>query len=222
MKPWTLEAPELPQNLREDLSLTEAAEAALQNGEDVQAARFTQQTLAAMEGVTLQFTGCQFDKCVFEPSRLKRLDFVDCVFNQCELSNFDVPGYALKRVSFIGCRMTGAGFANGAMRDVTFENGMLDYFAVSESKLERVVFMGCPMRESQWSNVKLSRVRFDHDDLTKTQWSFTPLNGIDVTTCRLEGIRVDLYDLRGLRIAPEQAVSLCGLMGVEIVDGFGG
>ena len=40
---------------------------------------------------------------------------------------------------------------------------------------------------------------------------------MDVSTCRLDGIRITPSDLPGLRISAEQALILCGLLGIEII-----
>ena len=57
----------------------------------------------------------------------------------------------------------------------------------------------------------------EENDLTRSQWSHTPLKGMDVSTCRLDGIRITPSDLQGLRISAEQALILCGLLGIEII-----
>ena len=43
------------------------------------------------------------------------------------------------------------------------------------------------------------------------------MKGADVSTCQLDGIRTTPSDLQGLRISTEQALILCGLLGVEFV-----
>ncbi len=46
----------------------------------------------------------------------------------------------------------------------------------------------------------------------------TPLAGMDMTTCRIAGWSVSLYDLRGMRVTAAQVLELSGLLGVEIVS----
>ena len=90
--------------------------------------------------------------------------------------------------------------------------------SLSETKLDRVAFEACPMRESLWVNVKLGRVRFSESDLAQSEWSYTPLKGQDLSSCRIEGLRIALPDLSGLRLTSAQLAALSGLLGVVLTD----
>ena len=217
MKPWKMEAPETPKAYREGIPLQEAAKEALKTGGDVQCMRFAQDELSGVVGGILDFSECRFERCTFGALELKRMGFIDCVFEQCEISNQRFADTGFRRVCFRGCRMTGVEFLNGALTDVQFEQCALDYLAMGDSKLERVAFQNCPMWESQWTNVRLGAVALRDSDLTASQWDNTPMKGLDGTTCKLDGIRVSLYDLRGLKVTEIQALSLAGLLGIEIV-----
>ena len=103
------------------------------------------------------------------------------------------------------------------MNDVTFADCMMDYASLAQCKLERVEFLRSPLRESSWTECRLGRIRLEENDLSRSQWGHTPLKGADVSTCQLDGIRMTPSDLQGLRISAEQALILCGLLGVEIV-----
>ena len=103
------------------------------------------------------------------------------------------------------------------MNDVTFADCMMDYASLAQCKLERVEFLRSPLRESSWTECRLGRIRLEENDLSRSQWGHTPLKGADVSTCQLDGIRTTPSDLQGLRISTEQALILCGLLGVEIV-----
>ena len=74
------------------------------------------------------------------------------------------------------------------------------------------------MRESLWSEVRLPKARFENCDLTRAQWTRTPLMGTDMSTCRIDGWSITLYDLRGVKLTAAQVISLSGLLGVEIVS----
>lgn len=114
--------------------------------------------------------------------------------------------------------MTGLEIMQGALMNVAFDGCMLDYVSFAECKLDRVVFSECRLRESLWSEVRLLKARFDHSDLERAQWARTPLMGLDMTTCRIGGWSISLYDLRGARVTAAQVIELAGLLGVEIVS----
>lgn len=64
----------------------------------------------------------------------------------------------------------------------------------------------------------MPKVRFEGCDTTKTQWMRTPLMGVDMSSCTIDGWNISLYDLRGVKLTSAQVISLSGLLGVEIVD----
>ena len=48
----------------------------------------------------------------------------------------------------------------------------------------------------------------------------TPLAGVDLSTCEVQGITVssDFRELRGCVMSPAQAVGLAGLLGVQVKE----
>ena len=64
----------------------------------------------------------------------------------------------------------------------------------------------------------MPKVRFEGCDTTKAQWMRTPLLGVDMSSCTIDGWTISLYDLRGVKLTSAQVISLSGLLGVEIVD----
>lgn len=215
---WRLTEPALPARAAEGPTLSEAAAAAMAGDGDLENLRFTDGEMEGFSGKTLDVRGCVFEHCRFGSNDLKRMSFVDCVFDRCEWSNAQLVNAAFQRVRFRGCRMTGVEIMRGALMNVGFDGCMLDYASFLECKLDRVAFEDCRIRDSLWSEIRLPRVRFDHSDLTRAQWAHTPLEGIDMTTCRIAGWTISLYDLRGIKVTAAQVLDLAGLLGVEIVS----
>ncbi|MBR4068824.1 MAG: pentapeptide repeat-containing protein [Clostridia bacterium] len=218
MPDWKLDAPVLPEQLREDYPLQSAALQAMDDDEDVARRAFVQQRLSRIHGGVLEFKQCRFDRCSFAEMEPSRISFVDCEFLKCEMSNLPLRGAALKRVRFSDCHLTGLALEKAALSDVLFQNCMMDYLSLSETKLDRVCFDHCRLRESLWVNGKLGRVAFDEADLVQSEWSYTPLKGQDLSTSRIDEIRIALPDLYGLRITSAQLAALSGLLGVVLTD----
>ena len=152
---WKVAAPVVSAQLREEESLAEAIERALDEDGDLRGMHFTGETLDAMEGGTLDISGCVFERCVFTEMDFKRLSFVDCVFDKCEWSNLRMVSATFQRVSFRNCRMTGVEIMRGVLMNASFDACMLDYASLSETKLDRVSFAECRMRESLWAAVRI-------------------------------------------------------------------
>ena len=214
---WKVNAPVMHKSAQEASGLTEMVEQAIAEGEDLRGRRFADETLECADGQALDIVECVFERCTFGEMDLKRISFVDCIFEKCEWSNVRLTGAAFQRVRFQNCRMTGMEFLRGMLMNVTFDSCMMDYSSMSETKLDRVAFDQCRMRESLWSEVRMPKVRFDRTDLSKAQWMRTPLMGLDMSTCQIDGWTITLYDLRGVKLTAPQVISLSGLLGVEIV-----
>lgn len=215
---WRLAEPALPAQLAQGAALSQAAAAAVAGDGDLENLRFFDGEMAGLTGKTLDVCGCAFERCRFGDNDFKRVSFVDCTFDKCEWSNARLVNAAYQRVRLRNCRMTGLEIMQGALMNVSFDGCMLDYASISECKLDRVAFSDCRLRESLWSEVRLLKTRFDHSDLERAQWARTPLAGLDMTTCRIGGWSISLYDLRGAKVTAAQVIELAGLLGVEIVS----
>ena len=75
-------------------------------------------------------------------------------FSGGEQGKLFFPAFAMRRLRFEHCRMTGVTFAEGAMNDVTFADCMMDYASLAQCKLERVEFLRSPLRESELDGVQ--------------------------------------------------------------------
>ena len=77
----------------------------------------------------------------------------------------------------------------------------------------------CDLRETVLSGMRLSRVLLERVELGGAELFGTSLAGVDLTTCGIGGLVLSdgCRELRGAKIAPEQAAEVARLMGVEIV-----
>lgn len=75
------------------------------------------------------------------------------------------------------------------------------------------------MREAVLSDVKFRRARFRGTDLTAAEFFKSPLKGIDLSDCIIDGISLSdtLYELRGAKVTAAQAVELAKLLGLTVV-----
>ena len=212
-----IQAPTLAEPLTEQ-SLPDAIEAALQQRLDIDCAHFVNDEASNCVGSGLEFSRCIFERCVFSNWEFKRLSFVDCFIDHCDLSSLRLENVTFQRVRFVSCRLTGAEFLQAALMNVLFESCTADYFALSESKANRVAWQDCRLRESLWQDVKLKVASFERCDLTSAQLRYMPMEGLDMTTCTLDSIRIDPHDLRGMKVSASQGLMFCSLLGLKIDD----
>lgn len=76
----------------------------------------------------------------------------------------------------------------------------------------------CKFREAFLSEVKFRLTLFKETDFYRADFFKTPLKGMDMSDCILDGILVSetFRELRGMKGGIEQALSLAGLLGMEI------
>ena len=214
---WKIQTPVM-QNLQDESGLEVSAAWAIEQNEDLCGKHFTDETLTFATGQSFDISNCIFERCTFGELDFKRISFADCIFDKCEWSNVRLVNATFQRVRFQNCRMTGLEMLHGVLMNTVFDSCMMDYLSLSETKLDRVGFSGCRMRDSLWSEVRMPKVRFENADLCKAQWMRTPLVGIDMSSCIIDGWNISLFDLRGIKLTAAQVISLSGLLGVEIVS----
>lgn len=217
IKKWKLEMPNMPSTFQNGKHLQDVVKNALAEEEEIRHFCFSDDTLEGVDGQTVEFVGCMFERCAFNECDIDRFSFVDCIFEKCEWTNARLSGFACQRVQFCHCRMTGLEWSHSIMLNTILEDCSLDYASFSETKLDRVMFAECKMRNSLWADMKLGRVRFALSDLSKAQWIRTPLAGIDMRTCVIEEWNISLFDLKGMKVTAAQVIGLSNLLGVEIV-----
>ena len=74
-------------------------------------------------------------------------------------------------------------------------------------------------KESFITEAVIKRTKFKNTDLRYTDFFKTPLKGVDLSKCDIEGMSVSdsLKELKGLKISPLQSVEIAKMTGVEFV-----
>lgn len=132
------------------------------------------------------------------------------------MSNVMFSNSSMKRVEFVGCKLIGAKFDESSLKDVLFENVIGKYVNFSFSKLQAVNIFESNFNEGTFQEVKHKALTFIDTDLRDGYFNGTSLSKIDFTTCDINGINVDIKDLRGAIVTPMQGLELTRLLGLEI------
>jgi uncharacterized protein YjbI with pentapeptide repeats len=212
-----IQAPNLPGDLV-NAPLSETVADALTQHLDIDGSRFVNDTLSDCSGVGLEFSGCVFERCVFSGWEFKRISFVDCVLEHCDLCGLRLENVTFQRVRIASCRLTGTELLKATLMNTLWEDCSADYIVFSECKCNHVLFTGCRFRESVWQDIAFKSTSFMRCDLTSAQIRFTPMNGMDMTTCVLDTLQVDPHDLRGMRVTALQGLIFCSLLGLIITE----
>lgn len=183
-------------------------------------AYFEGQDISYTEGCGAELRGCVLRRCNLRGIRWKQASFTDVIFENCDLSNARFYEGYFQRVQFIGCKMVGMDAVDARLRNVLFQDSILRMLNLSGAKLTGVRFTDSDLNESALRMLQeMKRVSFDRCDLTRAELAGTRLKGIDLTTCRLEGIQLTgSPELRGAYVSAEQAIQLSALLGVILKD----
>jgi len=106
------------------------------------------------------------------------------------------------------------------LRDVRFENCMLDMANFAEGRIERTEFDGSALREAIFEQTQNRDVAFDGCDLTSASFGQARCERVDLSGTRLAGLRA-LTDLRGARMAlpdvVEGATDFAAALGIAVL-----
>ena len=162
------------------------------------------------------FRECVLRKCTLADADLRGCSFIDVIFDHCDLSGCQMENAVFQRVRFDTCRMTGADMPHMVMRNVSFDDCKADYLNLFSGKVNLARMAGCNLSESVWDSVQWQHMEWDGCDLTRATVHFTSLKGLDLRTCKLDGLLVDIPALRGAVVTPLQAAELAKLLGLVV------
>lgn len=177
--------------------------------------------LAGRDAAAIEIDQCRFRKAGFGGTKLDRAMISDSVFQSCDLANLRARECSFIRVSFLGSRMLGLSWAEGSVRDSTFEDCRMDLASFRFTTFRTAVFTGCKLVQADFQEADLRGARFERCDLTGAQFSKAQMEGTRFSDCELAGIN-GVLSLRGAVISSRDALALsytlASALGITIED----
>jgi uncharacterized protein YjbI with pentapeptide repeats len=154
------------------------------------------------------FTNCDFTKAGFYESTFEDCSFAGCIFIDTYWSNISVSE----------CKHDGCNMSRSHFKMTTLLNSSFRYANFNNSVWEKVKIESCNFREAACHEVRMIKPIFKSVDFTGTDFFKTPLKGIDLSDCIIEGIAVSetCAELKGAKINTMQAVDVAQIIGVKI------
>ena len=168
-----------------------------------------------------EFHDVTLEQCTLRGLRANKASFYDSTLHGCDLSGAQLEEAYFARTRLASCKLEGTQLTKSFWRSSRLLACMCRYANFGEATLERTSLVDCDLREAFLSEMRLKgRTLLEGCNLTRADLFRTSLKGMDLSTCNITGIAVsDTHaELRGMRIAPEQAVDLVGMLGVTIVE----
>lgn len=157
-----------------------------------------------------------FSKCEFEMDACDRAEFLDVVFDRCDLSNHSLQKSYLYRCEFLSCKLMASEIYDSKVKDVVFKDKLMNFMNLSQSSFENVLFDGCRLNESSLMMAKYKNMKFKNCELTGLNLSDTRCNALDLTSCTFDTIVYSPSLIKGMRIRADQASALIGYLGLII------
>ncbi|GGB90861.1 pentapeptide repeat-containing protein [Dyadobacter sediminis] len=130
------------------------------------------------------FEQYKFTNCTF--SDLAGIDFIDCIFQDCNISNASVKNCKISDIAFINCKLTGVNFSES--KDFAFaakfENCILDYAIFEQKKLNKSVFNNCRIHGADFTQADMSKCKLNNCDFMDTVFYNTNLAGADFSNSK--------------------------------------
>lgn len=158
------------------------------------------------------------DNCTFVQHDFTKSTWMDCTFIGIDWSNTQFGGSYFTGCTFKEAKLVGADLYDCGIVDLTLADCLANYVNFSESIIKGLQARDCQLLESYWTAVRFTRkIRFQRCDLTRADFGETKLKGIDFTGSELAALRFDWHLAAGMKISPDQAVNLVGMLGVDVV-----
>lgn len=143
---------------------------------------FVEKTDFSTERLLKTYESVEFRSCTF--TDLSGINFTDCLFTSCNLSNAEVGKCKMQDIKFKDCKLIGINFFQTLDFGfaIEFENCLLDYASFAQKKMNKSAFKNCKLHGVNFSQSDLSKITMANCDLLDAIFDYTNLSGIDFTT----------------------------------------
>lgn len=171
-----------------------------------------------------EFEDCGFHGCNFSGATFAACKFVDCTFTDCNLSNIRMAGTRFVNVEFGDSKILGVDWTRATWPRIAvgaplrFRKCLLDDSSFIGLTLEDIAIEDCRAHRVDFRDANLSRGNFARTDFSDASFGKTKLVEADFTGASNYTIDVFNNDIERARFSRDEALSLLGSLGIELVD----
>ena len=185
---------------------------------EVEGYKFIDQVIVDHKLDKVDFHQCIFQNCTFTECHFEKIYFLDVVFKHCNFSNIDMNDSTFKRVVFDACKLTGTNFSDGVIDHAHFTSCSAQYANLTNMKIENALFKDSDFSNAFMQGQHYKNVAYENCKLISTDFYKTKLKDIDLSSNMIAGIAVSDYELKGAIVNPLQACDLALLLGIKIKE----
>lgn len=165
-----------------------------------------------------EYEGCRFINCQTPDQSLAGIQFTDCVWRHCDLSNAGLQQTALRNVHFDHCKLMGLQFddCNPFLWSVSFAHCLLALASFRGIKMKKTVFNTCVLTEADFTSTDLSGAAFLQCDLSGAVFEQTNLEGADLREAWHFSISPASNKLKQTRFAANNLQGLLAHLNIRI------
>jgi uncharacterized protein YjbI with pentapeptide repeats len=171
---------------------------------------------------SVEFEQCRFRAATLAGCQLTKVRITDCLVENSDWSNLHGDAGTIERAKLSDSRMTGLAWADGLLRDVTFQQCKLDLTNWRMASFDAAFFVDCNLSRADFTDADLRGACFTRCNLTGAQFSKASMQGARFRGCELgsiggitswDGAVVHHDDLLALSYA------LAGALGIVVEGG---
>lgn len=128
-----------------------------------------------------EYENCNFNGYDFYEKDLTDYKFIDCVFNNCNLSLARLNKTALRDIQFKDCKIMGVRFdtCNEFGLSFSFEGCILNHSSFYKMKIRKTIFKNSQLQEIDFTEADLTGALFENCNLAHAIFDHTILEKAD-------------------------------------------
>lgn len=201
-------------NVKEE-SLEVVMKRAKETEEDIEGFKFINEMFLELDEENLEFKKCLFQNCKISGS-LEKTYFTYVIFEDCDFSNFSFEESNFNNVYFKNCKFIGSNFIMTRLNQIKISESNFKYSNFNNSNIKECNIKDCDFSGSEFEDVRFSRLDLKNVSFLGSRFFKTKLGLIDFTECNIDGISVEIKDLKDMIVSPYQAVELSKMLEIII------
>jgi fluoroquinolone resistance protein len=185
--------------------------------------KFSRVQAASARVEKVDFHNCTFTDCTLSEAQFNGCRFYECTFKKCDLSLIQVKNCAFVSTRFEDCKVIGVNWTDAvwegkAPRKIDFLNANISYSTFIHVKLPGVQINGCTAQDVDFAEADLTGADCRDTDFSESRFLHTNLTKVDFMGARNYSISPALNTIKQAKFALPEAISLLRQMEIVLIE----
>lgn len=163
----------------------------------------------------ISFDNCVFEGCKFLAS-LDKCVFFNVRFTKCDFSNIIIMFSGIHSSLFASCNMIGTNICDSKIKKCELKDNNMRYITMSSVDLNNSKLIENNMVDGRLDQVMISEVELVKNDFSRMEIIGSPMKGVDVTSSKIDELRIAPEMVKGMIVNEVQAIELVSILGIVI------